>query len=81
MLDEQVSFVEIMSAADEAHNVALAELRSAVAEWFASLTLRQRDMLGGWVNGPAQYDMFVALAAEAGAWEHDRQQELLRCLD
>jgi hypothetical protein len=37
-------------------------------------------MLGAWVNSPAQYDMFVALAAEAGSWEHDRQAELCNCL-
>jgi hypothetical protein len=77
---QQLAFVEIVSAAEEAQRASLAELRQKVAEWFASLTPRQRDTLGAWVNGPAQYDMFVALAAEAGSWEYERRKELWKCL-
>jgi len=76
---DQPIFAEII-AADELNHAALSELRSNVADWFASLTPRQRDMLGAWVNGTAQYEMFVALAAEAGSWEHDRRKELFKCL-
>ena len=67
-------------ACDERNQADLDQLRSDVANWFASLTPRQRDMLGAWVNSTAQYAMFVALAAEAGSWEHGRQAELRKCV-
>ena len=76
---DQLIFEEV-AAADERNQVAVDQLRSRVAEWFASLTHRQKDALGHWVNSTAEYDMYVALAAEAGSWEHDRRKELLRCL-
>jgi hypothetical protein len=76
---DQPIFPEVI-ACDERDRAALDELRADVSDWFASLTPRQRDVLAAWVNSPAQYDMFVALAAEAGAWERDRQSELLKRL-
>jgi hypothetical protein len=76
----QFAFEEILAAADDAHRATLHELRSSVADWFASLTPRQRDVLGSWVNSTAEYDMFVALAAEAGSWEYERRMELFKCL-
>ena len=76
---DQLIFEEV-AAADERNQVAVDQLRARVAEWFASLTHGQKDALGRWVNSTAEYDMFVALAAEAGSWEHDRRKELLRCL-
>ena len=75
---DQPIFAEVI-ACDERNCAALDQLRSEVADWFASLTTRQRDMLAAWVNSAAQYDMFVALAAEAGSWEHERQAELRKC--
>ena len=76
---DQLIFAEVIEA-DEQNRAALDDLRTAVAEWFASLTHGQKDALGRWVNSTAEYDMFVALAAEAGSWEHERRKELLRCL-
>jgi hypothetical protein len=76
---DQTVFAEVI-ACDERNFASLDELRTEVADWFASLTPRQRDMIGAWVNSTAQYDMFVALAAEAGSWEHERQAELRKCL-
>jgi hypothetical protein len=76
---DQPIFAEVI-ACDERNRAALEQLRTEVAAWFASLTPRQRDMLGAWVNSTAQYEMFVALAAEAGSWEHERQAELRTCL-
>jgi hypothetical protein len=76
---DQPIFAEVI-ACDERNRAALDQLRTDVAEWFTSLTPRQRDMLSAWVNSSAQYDMFVALAAEAGSWEHERQAELRNCL-
>jgi hypothetical protein len=76
---DQPIFAEVI-ACDERSRAALDQLRADVTDWFASLTPRQRDMLGAWVNSSAQYDMFVALAAEAGSWEHERQAELRKFL-
>ena len=76
---DQPIFSEVIEA-DELNHAALGELRSNVASWFSSLTPRQRDTLGAWVNSGAQYAMFVALAAEAGSWEHDRRKEVFKCL-
>lgn len=77
---DQPIFAEVI-ACDERNRAALDQLRVDVADWFASLTPRQRDMLGAWVNSTAQYDMFVALAAEAGSWEHERRAELRKYLN
>ena len=79
MAFDQLIFEEVITA-DERNQAALDQLRTHVAEWFSSLTHRQKDALGRWVNSTAEYDMFVALAAEAGSWEHDRRKELLRRL-
>lgn len=76
---DQLIFSEVIEA-DERNRASLDELRANVADWFASLTPRQRDTLGSWVNSTAQFDMFAALAAEAGSWENERQKELLKCL-
>ena len=45
---DQLTFSEVI-ACDEQHEAALDQLRRDVADWFASLTPRQRDMLGAWV--------------------------------
>jgi hypothetical protein len=78
-MNMQSVFPEVV-ACDERNQADLDQLRDHVAEWFMSLTPRQRDMLGSWVNSTAQYAMFVALAAEAGSWEHERRKELVKCL-
>ena len=79
-LDQLAFDDDVMIEAEEQHRAAQDELRSDVQHWFDGLTSRQKDALGRWVNSTAEYDMFVALAAEAGSWEHDRRKELLRCL-
>jgi hypothetical protein len=75
---DQLAFDEMLATA---HDAALDRLRSDVADWFASLTPRQRDAVASWVtNCATQFDAFAAMAAEAGSWEHDRRKELIKCL-
>ena len=76
---DQPIFSEVIEA-DERNRAALDKLRNASPTGSAQLTPRQRDTLGAWVNSTTQYDVFVALAAEAGSWEHDRRKELFTCL-
>ncbi len=76
---DQLIFSEVI-VADECNRAARDKLRSEVADFFSSLTPRQRDALGSWVSSTAQYDMFVALAAEAGSWEEERRKQLFKCL-
>ena len=59
-------FFDEVIVCDERTRAALDQLRTDVADWFASPTPHQRDMLGAWVNSTAQYDMLVAFAARSG---------------
>ena len=77
-MDGQQEFPEIIVEASERHRAALDELRTKVQAWFESLSPRQKDALGAWVNGAAEYDMFVALAAAAGDWDRTRRNELVK---
>ena len=77
---DQLIFDEVMVEAEERHRAAQDELRSDVQEWFDQLTLRQKDVLGAWIDSTMQYDALVALSAAAGDWNRTRTQELIKCL-
>ena len=53
---DQLIFEEVVSEAEERHRAAQDELRADVQQWFDDLTPRQKDALGAWMDGPAQYD-------------------------
>ena len=76
-MNDQLAFSQMLIDADERHRAALDELRSDVQQWFNALTSRQKDALGMWLSGPAEFDTCVALAAAAGDWNHTRQKELI----
>ena len=77
---DQLIFDEVIIEAEERHRAAQDELRADVQHWFDQLTSRQKDALGAWLDGSAQYDTCVALHAAAGDWNRTRQQELRKCL-
>jgi hypothetical protein len=75
---DQLIFSEVIIEADECNRAAQDELRADVQRWFDQLTTPQKDALGGWMNGGAQYDTCVALSAAAGDWHYTRQQQLVK---
>ena len=75
---DQLIFDEVIVEAEERHRAAQDELRSDVQQWFDQLTPRQKDALGVWMDGSAQFDTCVALHAAAGDWNRQRMQALFR---
>ena len=74
---DQLLFSEVIVEADERNRAAQDELRTDVQHWFDQLTPRQKDLLGAWMFGGAQYDTCVAPSAAACDWHHRRQQQLV----
>jgi hypothetical protein len=79
-MSKQLAFMQLQHRAGEAHHAALDALRDDVSQWWSTLSVHQRDRIAAWVNSSAEFDAFAQLAAEAGSWVHEREQELVKCL-